>query len=538
MLWIAAPGRFRRKVTRMSTEFVPVLRCGARERPHAESHDRAGRLATALIAAGVERGQRVAVLARNDIEFLEISLAIASAGANPVPVNTRWTAPEIAHVLTDARPRIVFAHTEFVDEVTAAVALADVATTIVEIAMPIETLREAGLDPGLATPTGRHPLVEEWIDGAAGPVGYLDGAIADSMGLIYTSGTTGRPKGVLRERMSAHQLLSIAGGIAQRMGVAPGGRILVAGPLYHTSPNAVAVLALRMGADVTIMPRWDSEQFLRLVDRHRVQQAKIVPTMLSRLLSLPADVRARYDVGSLTHLIHSAAPCPPAIKRAAIEWFGDAIVEYFGSTETGTITWIGAREWLDRPGSVGRPADGSAVSILDDDGAELPAGRTGRVFVRGADYWPAFTYLHRAAAATTRGDLLWVGDLGYLDADGFLYLTGRSSEVVIRGGVNIYPAEIENAIMAVDGVEDAAVFGIDSGDDLGEAVVAAVLARPGHTLDTAVVRAALAGQLAAYKVPTRIEIVDALPRDDSGKVYKRELRAAFGTAPTCGVVPD
>ena len=510
----------------MADSPTPIIRCGERVRAHTDEHDRAGRLASALLAAGVGRGDRVAVLARNDIEFLEVSLAIASAGANPVPINTRWRAGEIAHVLADCAPRVIFAHTEFVATVEDARDRAGSSARIVEIAMPAPTLVEAGLDQALSVPTGRHPLLEEWIADQDEPVGYLEGAVADSMGLIYTSGTTGTPKGILRERMTPHQLLSIAGGIARRMGLAPGGRMLVAGPMYHTSPNAVAVLALRMGTDITIMPRWDSERFLRLVHQHRIQQAKIVPTMLSRLLSLPAEVRERYDTGSLTHLIHSAAPCPPAIKRAAIDWFGDAVIEYFGSTETGTITWIGATEWLARPGSVGRPADGSAVAILDEDGAELPAGQPGRVFVRGADYWPRFEYLHRAGTAVTRGDLLWVGDTGYLDADGYLFLTGRSSEVVIRGGVNIYPAEIENAAMALPGVEDAAAIGVPSGDDLGEALELYLVARPRHELAPDQVTAALAEQLAAYKLPSRISIVAELPRDDSGKLYRRELRAA------------
>ncbi|APE35179.1 AMP-dependent synthetase [Nocardia mangyaensis] len=507
-----------------TTDQPPTITCGGRVRRQAEAHHRAGLLATALLGAGVERGERVAVMARNDIEFLEVCLAIASAGANPVPINTRWRAGEVAHVLADCAPRIVFAHTEFVPVVEDALSRAGLDAPVVEIAMPTETLVEAGLDPAGATPTGRHRLFEEWIATQHTPVGHLEGAVADSMGLIYTSGTTGTPKGVLRERMTPHQLLSIAGGIAQRMGLAPGGRMLVAGPMYHTSPNAVAVLALRMGTDITIMPRWDSERFLQLVAQHRIQQAKIVPTMLSRLLSLPEEVRHRYDISSLSHLIHSAAPCPPAIKRAAIDWFGEAVIEYFGSTETGTITWIGAREWLAHPGSVGRPVDGSAVAILDEEGTALPAGRTGRVYVRGADYWPAFGYLHREGAVTAHDDLIWVGDTGHLDADGFLFLTGRSSEIVIRGGVNISPAEIENAVMAIPAVEDVAVFGVPSGDDLGEALVAYVVPRPGFSLDADEVRARLTGELANYKVPSEIRIVDTVPRDDSGKIYKRELR--------------
>ncbi|MFJ4652369.1 AMP-binding protein [Nocardia sp. NPDC088792] len=512
---------------------VPVIRCGGRVRSQPEAQQRAGRLAAAVAAAGIGRGDRVAVMARNDIEFLEASLAIATAGGNPVPVNTRWTAPEVAHVLADAKVRLVFAHTEFVPVAEAASAAAGVAPLIVEIGMPAGLLGESGLAGELGEPTGRHPLLEEWIAAQAEPLGHLEGAISDSMGLIYTSGTTGRPKGVVRERMTPQQLLAIAGATAQRMGLTPGGEMLVAGPLYHASPNAVAVLALRMGTNITIMPRWDSARFLRHIHEQRVQQAKIVPTMLSRLLSLPADVRERYDTSSLTHLIHSAAPCPPAIKRAAIDWFGDALSEFYGSSESGPLTWIRGSEWLAHPGSVGRPADGSAVLVADADGKELPAGEIGRVYVRGPEYWPAFEYLGLGAPGSAVDGMIWVGDLGRFDEDGYLYLTGRDSEVVIRGGVNIYPAEIEAALLAVDGIEDAAVVGIpDTTGDLGETVAAHILPRPGAELTAAGITAALRGQLASYKIPSHLEIVAELPRDDNGKIYKQRVRELLTKAGT------
>ncbi|WP_433193934.1 AMP-binding protein [Nocardia sp. CA-107356] len=503
----------------------PTITCGTRVRNHQEAHHRAGRLAAALAAAGIGRGNRVAVMLRNDIEFLEVSLAIAASGANPVPINTRWQAPEVEHVLVDSAAGLVIAHTEFIDVITTALARAGLDTRIVEVAMPTELLDEAGLDRALAHPTQRHTTLEQWIRDHPEPLGHLEGAVADSMGLIYTSGTTGTPKGVLRERMTPHQLLSIAGGAANRMGLAPGGRMLVAGPLYHTSPNAVAVLALRMGTNITIMPRWDAERFLQLVDEHRITQAKIVPTMLSRLQSLPIEIRSRYNVSSLTHLIHSAAPCPPAVKRTAIDWFGDALIEYYGCTEAGTITWITAAEWLEHPGSVGRGADGSAVIIADENGTPCPPGEIGHVFVRGAEYWPSFTYLNRNS--TTPGPVpgfITVGDTGYLDSDGYLYLTGRSSEVIISGGVNIYPAEIENAIMALETVEDVAVSAIPSATDLGETVAAHIVPRPDADLSAELIRANLEGQLAHYKIPTHITITTRLPRDDSGKVYKRQLR--------------
>ncbi|WP_153339466.1 AMP-binding protein [Nocardia aurantia] len=513
---------------------APVVRCGNRIRRHSEVHERAGRLAAALAAAGAGRGARVALLLRNDIEFLEASLAVAATGANPVPINTAWTAPEVAHVLADSGPLLVVVHTEFVGVVEGALDIAGATTGVVEAAMPPELLAEAGLDAALARPTGRHRLLEDLIAAEPRPLGQVEGAIADSMGLIYTSGTTGRPKGVLRERLTAEQLLSIAGATATRMGLTPQAEVLVAGPLYHTSPNAVAVLALRMGASITVMPRFDPRRFLDHVQRYRITQAKVVPTMLSRLLSLPAEVRAGYDVSSLTHLIHSSAPCPPAVKRAAIEWFGSAVREFYGCTEAGTITWIDAEEWLAHPGSVGRPADGSAVVVADAAGHPLPPGEIGDVYVRGADYWPDFHYLNRTGGhdGPVPGRLC-VGDTGYLDEDGFLHLTGRSAEIIIRGGVNIHPAEIEHAIMAIPAVEDVAVFGIPDAD-LGETVAAHIVPRPGATLTPAGIAGALRERLAKFKHPTTIRIVASLPRDDAGKLRKQSLRAEYAPGPGTG----
>ncbi|ATL65718.1 AMP-binding protein [Nocardia terpenica] len=504
----------------------PVIRCGGRVRAQAEAQRRAGRLAAALAEQGAGRGVRIAVMLRNDIEFLEVSLAVAATGANPVPVNTGWQAPEVAHLLADSGARVVVAHTEFVAVVERALELAASTATVVEVQMPAELLAEARLDPALARPTGRHPLLEQWIAAHPEPLAHVEGAIADSMGLIYTSGTTGRPKGVVRQRMTPEQLLSSAGTMAERMGLLPGGEMLVAGPLYHTSPNTVAVLALRMGANITIMPKFDPERFLRAVHTHRITQVKVVPTMLSRLLSLPAEVRARYDVGSLTHVIHSSAPCPPAVKRAAIEWFGEALIEFYGCTEAGAITWITASEWLSHPGSVGRPVDGSGVVVADDDGNALPPGDIGRVYVRGAAYWPASGYLNVDEKPGPVPGFITVGDNGYLDSDGYLYLTGRSSEIIIRGGVNIYPAEIENAIMALPGVEDVAVFGIPNAD-LGETVAAHIVPRPGTALTPDGIRADLKDQLARTKVPATIEITPTLPRDDAGKIRKRLLRDRY-----------
>lgn len=489
----------------------PVIRCGSERRTQAECIDRAGRLAAALHHLGVQQGDRVALLARNSIDFLEVSLAIASAGGNPVPINYHWAAPEVAHVIRDSGITVMFCDPSLRGKAESAIAIAD------------GNVRLISIEP----PRDGYETHEQLIAGKPNPLPYQDGALPASMGLIYTSGTTGKPKGVLRERMTGHQLLSVAGSTASRMGLRDGGSMLVAGPLYHTSPNAVALLALRMGANITIMEYFDPESFLALVEKHSVEHAKVVPTMLSRLLSLPDATKAKYNVSSLTHLIHSAAPCPPAIKSRALDWFGDAVQEFYGCTEGGTITWITADEWRTKPGSVGRPIDGSNVSIVRDDGSAAEAGEVGHVQVTAPEYWPQFQYLNRAAKTDFPID---VGDLGYLDGDGYLFLTGRSAEVVNVGGANVYPAEIEAAALEVECVEDAAAVGYPSDSDLGEEVALFVVLRPGQTSGNEELIRQLASRLAAYKLPRTIEIRSSLPRDDNGKVYKKRLTPAEPTS--------
>ncbi|WP_082083811.1 AMP-binding protein [Gordonia sihwensis] len=474
-------------------------------RSQAECLDRAGRLASAIhddhIAAV---GDNVGLLAHNSIEFVEASIAIASAGGRPVPINWHWTPHEIRHVLVDADITVLFVGPEFVDTARAAAALAD------------RELRLIAL-----TPTPGVIDVEHLIAEHTSTLAHVEGALAASLGLIYTSGTTGAPKGVARETMTATQILSVAGSTATRMGLRDGGTALIAGPLYHTSPNAISTLALRMGSNLILMERYESEHMLALIDEFDVEHVKVVPTMLSRILSLPAEVRGRYNLSSLTHVIHSAAPCPPDIKRRAISLFGNALTEFYGCSEAGTITWITADEWLEHPGSVGRPADGAAVHIVDDNGTPVPAGTEGRVLVRGADYWPRFGYLNHGGLEP---EFIDVGDIGYLDDDGFLYLSGRSSEVVIIGGTNVYPAEVEAAALSHPSIEDAAAVGVPAEHgDLGEQIVLHVVARPGTDVDPASVAAHLIDRLASVKMPRRIVVRGELPRDDNGKLYRKDL---------------
>jgi long-chain acyl-CoA synthetase len=284
-------------------------------------------------------------------------------------------------------------------------------------------------------------------------------------------------------------------------------------------------------ADVFIlMPRFDPEEFLALVDRQRIDTLFMVPTMFVRLLKLPAEVRARYDLSSLKFVMHAAAPCPPDVKAAMIAWWGPVIHEFYGSTESGAVTVVGSREWLAKPGTVGRAIEGGEIRILAEDGSLLGPGRVGDVYTR-LSFYPDFTYhgLPDKRSEIERDGFITSGDIGYLDDDGFLFLCDRRRDMVISGGVNIYPAEIESVLVTCPGVRDCAVFGIPH-DEYGEQLMAVVEMEPGMALDVADIVAFLSQRLAGYKVPRLIEARTDLPREDSGKIFKRRLRAPYWQA--------
>jgi long-chain acyl-CoA synthetase len=345
--------------------------------------------------------------------------------------------------------------------------------------------------------------------------------------VIYTSGTTGRPKGVVREEATDEQREATKDLIGGLFRLEPGERTVIPAPLYHTAPNVYALSAAIRGMDMTIMTGFDAEEFLRIVERDRVSVVQMVPTMFVRLLALDDEVRARYDISSLRWVVHAAAPCPPEVKRRMIEWWGPIIAEYYGSTETGPVVFCDSEQWLAHPGTVGRPLEGAIVKVLDSAGRELPTGESGEVFV-WLGVWPDFTYNGDDAKrrAIEREGLVTCGDVGYLDEDGYLYLNDRSSDMVISGGVNIYPAEIEACLLALDGVRDCAVFGIPD-EEFGEALAAHVELDDGAGVDADAVREHVRTNLAGYKTPRVVEFAASLPREDSGKIFKRRLREPY-----------
>jgi long-chain acyl-CoA synthetase len=308
----------------------------------------------------------------------------------------------------------------------------------------------------------------------------------------------------------------------------PGIATLVPAPLYHTAPNTMAVIAMKLGMDITLLDRFDAEVFLAAVERHRIQQVQMVPTMFTRLLRLPAEVRDRYDLSSLQTVVHSAAPCPQHVKRQMIDWLGPIVTEYYGGSETGPIVWCTSEEWLAHPGTVGAPADGARVRIVTADDEEAPVGEVGVVYLRPADYWPGFTY-HGDDKKRREMELdgfVTVGDMGRVDADGYLYLTDRANDMVISGGVNIYPAEIEAVLYQMPEVRDCAVFGIPD-EEYGESLAAHVEVGEGYVLAEEDVRSFVRERLAGFKVPKLVVFDDDLPREDSGKLFKRRIRDRY-----------
>jgi long-chain acyl-CoA synthetase len=319
-------------------------------------------------------------------------------------------------------------------------------------------------------------------------------------------------------------------GFFSLFGLAPfDGHVHICGsPLYHTAVLNFSTISIQLGHKVVLMDKWDAEDMLRLIEEHQVTHSHLVPTQFRRLLALTEQVRSRYDVSSLRNMIHGAAPCPPEVKRQMLHWWGPVITEYYAATEGGGTT-ITAQEWLDKPGSVGKGWPYSVVKVLDDDGAEVPAGEVGTVYMQMAG--SSFTYHNdeKKTLQSRAGDLFTVGDVGYLDDDGYLFLQDRKSNMIISGGVNVYPAEIENELIMHPKIADIAVFGVPD-EDWGEQIKAVVQPADGVAGDDALTGELLdyaKARLAKFKLPKSIDYIDEMPRDPNGKLYKRKLRDPY-----------
>jgi long-chain acyl-CoA synthetase len=500
----------------MAAEEQTGVRCGRSFSTYPELFGRALRATRGLHELGIGSGDRVALLLRNSLEFLEASIATVPLGASAVPVNWHWRADEIAHVLSDSGAKALVVHADLWPAIASSVP--DGVAVIV-----VPSVEGQVFDPPAGALLWPQWLasIEPW---APAP---QTGPVRGPVSIIYTSGTTGTPKGVVRAQATESQREGTQAMLGEIFKLAPQERTVIPAPMYHTAPNVYALASAVRGMDMTIMRSFDAEEFLRIVSEHRVTVVQMVPTMFVRLLALPERVRSRYDLSSLRWVVHAAAPCPPDVKRAMIEWLGPIVAEYYGGTETGPVVFCTSEEWLAHPGTVGRPLERAVVKVLDADGDELPTGQSGEIYM-WLDVWPDFSYAgdEEKRRAVERDGLVSCGDVGYLDADGYLYLNDRRSDMVISGGVNIYPAEIEGCLLAMPGVRDCAVFGIPD-EEFGEALAACVEPQDGARLSEESVRAHVRSRLAAYKTPRLVEFRDSLPREDSGKIFKRRLRDPY-----------
>jgi long-chain acyl-CoA synthetase len=494
---------------------------GERRRGHAEIADRAARIANGLHKLGVGQGSSVCILMRNDIAFIETAYAAMRLGAYGVPVNWHFKPEEINYILKDSGTSVLVGHADMLHPLREAI---PPGVAVLSVPTPPEILRTYKIDPSNLTKPGFAIDFDSWL---AQQAPYEGPAVPQPQNMIYTSGTTGNPKGVRRHAPTPEQSAA-----AERMrgmiyGLKPGARALLPGPLYHSAPNSFGIRSGRFGGVLVIMPRFAPEEFLRLIEEQRIDTIFMVPTMFIRLMNLPEEVRREYDMSSLRHIIHAAAPCPPDVKRAMIEWWGPVIHEFYGSTESGAVTFADSEDALKKPGTVGRISPGAELRFIGEDGCELPQGQIGEIYSRIAAN-PDFTYHNKPEKREEieRDGFITSGDIGYIDADGYVFICDRKRDMVISGGVNIYPAEIESALHAVPGVHDCAVFGIPDAE-FGEALMAVVEPQPGITLDVTDIRRRLKASLADYKVPKYVEIQQNLPREDSGKIFKRRLRDPY-----------
>lgn len=479
------------------------------------------KLAAGLTSLGVGDGDSYATVTRNDIAMLETKLAGNQIGAYAVPVNWHATAEEAGYILTDSGAKAVVVHADLLPGIASH--LPDGVTVIV-VATPPEIAGAYGIPPALcAVPDGALDY-EVWRDGFK-PWDKEPPLERGSM--IYTSGTTGNPKGVRREPTSPERQARIGELAMRAFGIGTGGICAMTGPMYHSAPGAYASLAMALGNDIHLLPRFDPEELLQAIDSHKISHMHVVPTMFVRMLRLPDEVKAKYDLSSLVHVIHGAAPCPPEAKKRMIEWWGPVIFEYYGSTEAGIVSVANSADALAKPGTVGRPLDGTLVRIYDDDANIVPQGESGEIYMTMNDL-SDFTYhnKHDKRIEIERDGMVTNGDVGYQDADGYLFLNDRKRDMIISGGVNIYPAEIEAALQDMPGVQDCAVFGIPH-DDFGETVAAAIEPQPGASLSAEAVKEYLRAHISAYKVPREVTFHAAMPREDTGKIFKRKLRQPY-----------
>ena len=479
-------------------------------RTFGQLHDNANRLAGALRAAGLAPGDHIALLCPNTPEFVEVLAANLRSGTRLTPINWRLSPAEVAYIVADCHAKAFIAHADF-----AAAALAAVTDRLqlkLAIGGPI-----AGFGDYAAALAAQSP------DDPPDPV--------HGGTMMYTSGTTGRPKGVFRARPI---IVPPAWGPGTQKGYERDADVnLCCGPAYHAAPLAFDITQpMNAGVTIALMEKFDPQAWLKAVETHRVTHVHMVSTMFQRLLALPQAVRQGYDLSSLRFVLHGAAPTPPEVKRAMIAWLGPILYEYYAASEGGGNFFIDSIEWMKKPGSVGRLDPAFGTRILREDGTDCAPGEVGAIYFQHSPV-ARFEYFNdpekTEAATLGAGTHFTVGDMGCVDEDGYLFLTGRTAECIISGGVNIYPQEIDNELIKHPAVHDVCTIGAPN-DEWGEEVRCVVSLNPGHEPSKALAQDLIAfarQHLAGYKAPRAVDFADEIPRSEAGKVQRRLVRAPY-----------
>ena len=484
---------------------------------------RAAQGARALQTIGAGADVPVAVIMRNDLAQLEIMRAAAQAGTVIVALNWHAAAEEAAAICDDSGARIVIIHRDLIDNLRPAL----VGRRVIGVT-PAPALCSAYGITAEAALTDKD-RADEWSSLVDAQPPLADREMMRPL-LRYTSGSTGAPKGVRRlgggPRKDFEDILRRVG--AEMMRLTPGARFFTAAPIYHSAPSTLTSAALvSEGVSTFIAPKFEPEVFLATIQAQRITHIYLVPTMMSRLLKLPQAVKDRYDISSITFCVSTGSPWPHDLKQAMIDWWGPVFWESYGATEIGFMTMASSQDALAKPGTAGLPQMGCSILILDPDGAILPAGEVGEIHAR-MEAFGGFDYSNdpESRRAAEKHGHFSVGDLGWLDEDGYLFITDRKKDMIISGGANIFPAEIEAVLMRAPFIRDVAVFGAPD-PEFGEQIVAAIEPSQGWTPDAGQVCAFLEGRLAGFKHPRIIDFHDALPREDSGKIFKPRLRKPY-----------
>ena len=480
--------------------------------------------ASKLASLGVTQGERIALLLRNDFCFFEATQGAALLGASTVPLNWHLTPDEIAYILRDCNARVLIVHLDLFPPAVQAITQA-IGLNVIVAKTPKAILDAYRINTQFDMPSG----FPEWQSAITDSTPWETAPVPIIGPMFYTSGTTGTPKGVQRSgnvptdvAIAAQKRTLSAYGLDLKP-ESPAPRSIMTGPLYHSAPNAYGMNVIRSGGLLVLQARFDAADCLKLIEQYSITHLHMVPTMFVRLLALPKRVRQQYKLSSLRCVVHGSAPCAPEIKKQMIDWWGPVICEYYAMTETGIISNSNSAQWLAYPGTVGRAALGIEIRIHDDADNQLPAGVPGEISIRSAT--TNLVSYHRAEAKTSslrRNGFLYTGDIGYLNTEGFLFISDRKTDMIISGGVNIYPAEIEAVILQLSGIKDVAVFGMPD-VEMGECVVA-VIEREDENLTDSDILIFLRTRLASYKRPRKIIFSMPILREDSGKIKKRLLR--------------